>query len=153
MEVQVRKIKFLKRAELLIIILKIITNNKKLKIDHNNFLIDNSLKGALMAYYYIRKGEAKIEGDKFMINHDINICKKIWGLTETKESKKIIKLALPSIEFRQSFYLLRNEYDKINEEENIDNNPNFMFCKLHQKLYFIYEYEEHLKTHKKLPNV
>ena len=24
-----------------------------------------------------------------------------------------------------------------------------MFCKLHQKLYFIYEYEEHLKTHKK----
>ena len=83
---------------------------------HNNFLIDNSLKGALMAYYYIRKGEAKIEGDKFMINPDINICKKIWGLTETKESKKIIKLALPSIEFRQSFYILRNEYDKINEE-------------------------------------
>ena len=39
--------------------------------------------------------------------------------------------------------------NKINEEENIDNNPNFMFCKLHQKLYFIYEYEEHLKTHKK----
>ena len=82
----------------------------------NNNIINNSIKGILMAYYFFRKTEAKIEGGKFMINPDINICRKIWGLTETKESKKIIKLALPHIEFRQSFYITRNENDIINNE-------------------------------------
>ena len=83
---------------------------------YNNYFIDNSLKGVLLTYYYLRKEEAKIEGDKFMINPDINICKKIWRLTETKESKKIIKLVLPHVEFRKSFYIFRNEYDIINDE-------------------------------------
>ena len=82
----------------------------------NNYIINNSIKGVLMAYYFLRKEEAKREGNKFMINPDINIYRKIWGLTETKENKKLIKLVLPSIEFRQSFYISRNEYDIINNE-------------------------------------
>ena len=82
----------------------------------NNYFINNSIKGVLMAYYFLRKEEAKREGNKFMINPDINVYRKIWGLTETKENKKLIKLVLPSIEFRQSFYISRNEYDIINNE-------------------------------------
>ena len=82
----------------------------------NNYIINNSIKGVLMAYYFLRKEEAKREGNKFMINPDINVYRKIWGLTETKENKKLIKLVLPSIEFRQSFYISRNEYDIINNE-------------------------------------
>ena len=58
----------------------------------NNSIIDNSMKWALMAYYYVRKKEAKYEADKFLINPDIKICQKIWGLTENKESKKFISL-------------------------------------------------------------
>ena len=82
----------------------------------NNYIINNSIKGVLMAYYFLRKEEAKREGNKFMINPNINVYRKIWGLTETKENKKLIKLVLPSIEFRQSFYISRNEYDIINNE-------------------------------------
>ena len=82
----------------------------------NNYLIDNSLKGILMAYYYLRKEEAIKESDKFMINPNINICKKVWRLTETKEIKKIARLALPHIEYRQSFYITRNENDVINND-------------------------------------
>ena len=82
----------------------------------NNSIIDNSMKGALMAYYYIRKEEAKYEADKFLINPDINICQQIWGLTETKESKNLIKIVLPHIEFRKTFYISRKENDIINNE-------------------------------------
>lgn len=82
----------------------------------NNYILDNSMKGALMAYYYIRKKEAKYEADKFLINPDINICQKIWGLTETKESKKLIKIVLPHIDYRETFYIKRNENDIINNE-------------------------------------
>ena len=90
--------------------------NKSEKYLYGNNIIDNSLKGVLMAYYYLRREEAKKEGDKFLINPDINIFKKIWCLTETKEGKKIVKVALPHIEFRQSFYISRNEYDIINSD-------------------------------------
>ena len=38
--------------------------------------------------------------------------------------------------------------DKIDNEENQNKFSNFMFCKLHQTLYFLSEYEEHLKSHK-----
>ena len=82
----------------------------------NNFILDYSLKGALMTYYFIRKEEAKFEADKIKINPDINILRKIWGLSETKEVKKMLKLALPSIELRKSFYIKRNEQDIINIE-------------------------------------
>ena len=82
----------------------------------NNFILDNSLKGAFMTYYFLRKEEAKIEADKLKINPDINILRKIWGLSETKEIKKMLKLALPSIEFRKSFYIKRDEQDIINIE-------------------------------------
>jgi hormone-sensitive lipase len=82
----------------------------------NNYILDNSMKGALMAYNYIRKKNAKFEADKFLINPDIKICQKIWGLTETKESKKLIKIVLPHIEYRQTFYISRNHNDIINFE-------------------------------------
>ena len=82
----------------------------------NNNIINNSIKGVFMAYYFLRKDKAKKEGNKFMINPDINIFRKIWGLTETKESKNLIKLALPNIDYRQTFYISRNEYDIINNE-------------------------------------
>ena len=82
----------------------------------NNSIIDNSMKGAFMAYFYIRKEEAKYEADKFLINPDINICQQIWGLTETKESKSLIKIVLPHIEFRKTFYITRKENDIINNE-------------------------------------
>ena len=82
----------------------------------NNFLLDYSLKGVLMTYYFVRKEEAKFEADKIKINPDINILRKIWGLSETKEMKKMLKLALPSIELRKSFYIKRNEQDIINIE-------------------------------------
>ena len=96
----------------------------------NYSIIDNSMKGAFMAYYYIRKKEAKYEADKFLINPNIEICQKIWGLTETKESKKLIKIVLPHIEYRESFYILRNDNDIINnkiidELTNTINNENF----------------------------
>ena len=82
----------------------------------NNNIINNSIKGVFIAYYFLRKDKAKKEGNKFMINPDRNIFRKIWGLTETKESKNLIKLALPNIDYRQSFYISRNEYDIINNE-------------------------------------
>ena len=82
----------------------------------NNYILDTSLKGGLMAYYYLRKQEAKFEADKFKINPDLNICKKVWRLSEVKESKKLLKIVLPNIEFRQTFYIARNEYDIINNE-------------------------------------
>ena len=82
----------------------------------NNFILDYSLKGALMTYYFVRKEEAKFEADKLKINPDINILRKIWGLSETKEIKKMLKLALPSIELRKSFYIKRDEQDIINIE-------------------------------------
>ena len=82
----------------------------------NNNIINNSIKGVFMAYYFLRKDKAKKEGNKFMINPDINIFRKIWGLTETKESKNLIKLVLPNIDYRQTFYISRNEYDIINNE-------------------------------------
>ena len=82
----------------------------------NNFILDYSLKGALMTYYFVRKEEAKFEADKIKINPDINILRKIWGLSETKEMKKMLKLILPSIELRKSFYIKRNEQDIINIE-------------------------------------
>ena len=82
----------------------------------NNFILDYSLKGAFMTYYFVRKEEAKFEADKIKINPDINILRKIWGLSETKEMKKMLKLALPSIELRKSFYIKRNEQDIINIE-------------------------------------
>ena len=90
--------------------------NQLEKYTSNNYILDNSMKGALMAYYYIRKKEAKYQADKFLINPDINICQKIWGLTETKESKKLIKIVLPHIEFRETFYISRNENDIINND-------------------------------------
>lgn len=82
----------------------------------NNSIIDNSMKGALMAYYYVRKKEAKYEADKFLINPDIKICQKIWGLTENKESKKLIKIVLPHIEYRETFYISRKKDDIIDNE-------------------------------------
>ena len=96
----------------------------------NNTFLDNSIKGALMAYNYIRKKEAKYEADKFLINPDIKICQKIWGLTEDKESKKLIKIVLPHIEYRETFYISRNKNYIINNEvidslTNIMNDNNF----------------------------
>ena len=96
----------------------------------NNFFLDNSIKGVLMAFNYIMKKNAKYEADKFLINPDIKICQKIWGLTETKESKKLIKIVLPHIEYRETFYITRNNNDIINEEiidelTNIINDNNF----------------------------
>ena len=96
----------------------------------NYSIIDNSMKGALMAYYYVRKKEAKYEADKFLINPNLKICQKIWGLTETKESKKLIKIVLPHIDYRQSFYISRKENDIINNEiindlTNTINNDNY----------------------------
>ena len=44
-----------------------------------------------------------------MINPNINICKKVWRLTEMKEIKKIARLALPHIEYRQSFYIIKKK--------------------------------------------
>ena len=82
----------------------------------NNYILDNSLKGALMTYYFVRNKEAQFEANKFKINPDMNILKKIWGLSETKEMKRMLKLALPSIDFRQSFYIMRNENDIIDNE-------------------------------------
>jgi len=82
----------------------------------NNSILDNSMKGALMAYYYVRKKEAKYEADKFLINPDIKICQKIWGLTENKESKKLIKIVLPHIEYRETFYIARKKDDIIDNE-------------------------------------
>ena len=58
----------------------------------NNSFIDLSMRGVFMAYYYIKKEEAKYEGDKFLINPDINIYQQIFILTEKKESKKLLKL-------------------------------------------------------------
>ena len=83
----------------------------------NNFILDSSLKGALMTYYFVRKDEAKFEADKLKINPNINVLRKVWGLSETKEVKKMLKLVLPSIEYRKSFYIKRNENDIINIEE------------------------------------
>ena len=82
----------------------------------NNYILDNSLKGALMTYYFVRNKEAQFEANKFKINPDMNILRKIWGLSETKEMKRMLKLALPSIDFRQSFYIMRNENDIIDNE-------------------------------------
>ena len=96
----------------------------------NYSIIDNSMKGALMAYYYIRKKDAKYEADKFLINPNLKICQKIWGLTETRESKQLIKIVLPHIDYRQSFYIFRKENDIINNEiindlTNTINNNNY----------------------------
>ena len=63
----------------------------------NNSFIDLSMRGVFMAYYYIKKEEAKYEGDKFLINPVININQQIFILTEKKESKKFIKVMLPFI--------------------------------------------------------
>ena len=106
--------------------------NQLEKYSSNNSFLDNSMKGAFMAYYYIKKNDAKHEADKFLINPDINICQKIWGLTETKESKKLIKIVLPHIEYRETFYILRKEDDIINngiisELTNKINNNDFNF--------------------------
>jgi len=82
----------------------------------NNSILDNYLKGALMACYYVRKKEAKYEADKFLINPDIKICQKIWGLTDYKESKKLIKIVLPLIKYRETFYISRKKDDIIDNE-------------------------------------
>ena len=58
----------------------------------NNFILDSSLKGALMTYYFVRKDEAKFEADKLKINPNINVLRKVWGLSETKEVKKNVKI-------------------------------------------------------------
>ena len=63
----------------------------------NNSFIDLSMRGVFMTYYYIKKEEAKYEGDKFLINPVININQQIFILTEKKESKKFIKVMLPFI--------------------------------------------------------
>ena len=82
------------RMNLVPIILKIITNNKKLKIDHNNFLIDNKLYKGEKIILYLKEIQSNIqtklkpliqlEGKK-----DNNSTKPKISLTNEKESFKL----------------------------------------------------------------
>ena len=89
--------------------------NELEKLNINNYILLNTIKGAFMSFYFFRRDKALFETDKFLLNPDINVCRKLWTLTETKEAKKLIKIVLPGIKYRASFYIKRDDKDKIDK--------------------------------------
>ena len=67
--------------------------------------------GFYMAHYFFNRKSATLQAQKINIDPNVQDVRQVWSLLDNKVLKTGIKLSLPSIRYRQKFYVKR-----INEE-------------------------------------
>ena len=78
-------------------------------MNHDNNLINLVSSGAYFTYFFFHRKKALIQSKKFFMSPDTKITLTLWNLLDSKPVKKMVKIALPSIKFVQSFVMKRTE--------------------------------------------